>query len=68
MDAAADAPKNQAVMELDMDTWRVSSCHPRLSESANDQEAIELFNIKKPIIPHRDYGLQARPGEGTWYS
>lgn len=63
-------PKNQAVIELDMDAWRVSTFKAVESERLmHNQDAIDLYNIKKPLIPHRDYGLTntARPEAGAWY-
>jgi len=43
-----------------------SACGTR----ADNQEAKKLLKIKKPIIPHRDYGLEnaARPEAGAWYN
>jgi hypothetical protein len=69
-DESADIPKNQAVMELDMDTWRVSSCHSSVTLQADYQEAIKVLKIKKPLIPHREYGLEntARPEANGWYN
>jgi len=67
MEETGDVPKNQAVIELDMNTWRVSS-GLYSGVTANEQEAIQLFNITKPLIPHRHYQIQRRPGAGAWYS
>jgi hypothetical protein len=43
---------------------------PSCEARADDQEAKKLLKIKKPIIPHREYGLAnaARPEAGAWYS
>jgi hypothetical protein len=37
---------------------------------ADCQEAKKLLKIKKPIIPHREYGLAnaARSEAGAWYN
>lgn len=44
--------RNQTVMELDMETWK---------------EAIEVFDIRRSMIPHRSYGQTQAPGSGSWY-
>ncbi|ORY35008.1 Nse4 C-terminal-domain-containing protein [Naematelia encephala] len=44
---------NQAVMELDQETW---------------EEAKRIFKITKSAIPHRDYSKLAVPGSRSWYS
>jgi hypothetical protein len=62
--------KRQVIMEMTMEIWQVS---PPLHRSlplavltVTEQEAIELFDIKKGIIPHRIEEAPAKP-EG-WYA
>ncbi|KAJ9125284.1 hypothetical protein QFC22_000240 [Naganishia vaughanmartiniae] len=45
--------RRQVVMEMTMDVW---------------QEAIELFNIKKGIIPHRQEEVEQKPSASGWYA
>ena len=45
------AGKHQAVLEIDMPTWR---------------QLIEVFDIKKPLIPHREEDNAQIGGKG-WY-
>ncbi|KAJ9101948.1 hypothetical protein QFC19_005030 [Naganishia cerealis] len=45
--------RRQVVMEMTMDVW---------------QEAIELFNIKKGIIPDREEEAEQKPGASGWYA
>ncbi|KAK3991184.1 Non-structural maintenance of chromosomes element 4 A [Cladorrhinum sp. PSN332] len=46
-------PRHQAIMSMDMSTWR---------------DIINVFDIKEPMIPHRQEEAQAGPGAGGWYS
>ncbi|KAK4162451.1 Non-structural maintenance of chromosomes element 4 A [Cladorrhinum sp. PSN259] len=46
-------PRHQAIMSLDMSTWR---------------DIIEAFDIKEPMIAHRQEEAQAGPGARGWYS
>ncbi|WVR08324.1 hypothetical protein IAU60_005377 [Kwoniella sp. DSM 27419] len=53
-DIDGEAVKNQAVVELDMDTWK---------------NAIKTFNITKPQIPNRDYAaIRKQMAGNAWYS
>lgn len=46
--------KHQSVIALDMESW---------------EQLIELFDIKEPMIPHRDEELQQNaPGVKGWYT
>ncbi|KAJ9108928.1 hypothetical protein QFC21_000250 [Naganishia friedmannii] len=45
--------RRQVVMEMTMDVW---------------QEAIELFNIAKGIIPHREEAEEQKPSASGWYA
>ncbi|KAK3310773.1 Nse4 C-terminal-domain-containing protein [Chaetomium strumarium] len=47
------AMRHQAIMSIDMATWR---------------DIIEAFNIKEPMIPHRQEEAQQGPGTRGWYS
>jgi len=47
------ATKHQAIMTLDMPTWR---------------EIIKVFGIKEPMIPHRVEESNSGPGARGWYS
>lgn len=64
--------KRQVIMEMTMEIWQVS---PPLRRSLSlavlmlrKQEAIELFDIKKGIIPHRTEEAAAEPGREGWYA
>lgn len=63
--------KQQMVMELDMATWEVRHIHIALQSlsvtfaDARIQRAIEVFDIKQPIIPQRPKVL-TRIGD-KWY-
>lgn len=48
----ADIVGNQAVMQMDMATWR---------------EAIDMFNIREPLIPTRAPAITAAPSASGWY-
>ncbi|KAK4187280.1 Nse4 C-terminal-domain-containing protein, partial [Podospora australis] len=50
---AKAATRHQAIMSIDMATWR---------------EITEVFNIKEPIIPHRPENEPQGPGARGWYS
>jgi non-structural maintenance of chromosomes element 4 len=50
---SADAAKHQAIFSMDMKTWR---------------EIIETFDIKEPMIPHREVRSTEGPGARGWYS
>lgn len=45
--------KHQAVMSMDMATWR---------------DIIKAFNIKEPMIEHRKEQTNGGPGAKGWYS
>ena len=45
--------KHQAIMELTMDAWK---------------EAIRLFDIREPTIPHRNYTNSQPLSRTGWYS
>lgn len=45
--------KHQAVMSMDMKTWR---------------EIIQAYNIQQPMIEHRKEPEQNGPGARGWYS
>ncbi|GAB1311830.1 hypothetical protein MFIFM68171_02040 [Madurella fahalii] len=45
--------RHQAIMSIDMATWR---------------DIIEAFDIKEPMIPHRQEEEQRGPGARGWYS
>ncbi|KAJ9155267.1 Non-structural maintenance of chromosomes element 4 A [Pleurostoma richardsiae] len=47
------AMKHQAVMAIDMQDWK---------------DVIDAFNIKEPMIPHRQEPVQQGPGARGWYS
>ncbi|RXK38008.1 hypothetical protein M231_04677 [Tremella mesenterica] len=51
-ESQAEKVRNQAVVELDMDTW---------------EEAKRLFNIKECVIPHRRHTTQVMTANG-WYT
>jgi hypothetical protein len=44
--------KHQAVLAMDMATWK---------------ELIEIFNIKEPMIPHREEEGSSHNGARGWY-
>ena len=48
-----DVTRNQAVIELDMDTW---------------EEAKELFHITSSTVPHRHYTETGPLAANTWYA
>ena len=50
---AKTSTRRQAVMSIDMDTWR---------------DIIETFNIREPMIPHREEESTQGPGARSWYS
>lgn len=45
--------KRQAIMSIDMPTWR---------------DLIQAFNIKEPMIEHRQESQTQGPGARGWYS
>ncbi|AEO65171.1 uncharacterized protein THITE_2111901 [Thermothielavioides terrestris NRRL 8126] len=45
--------RHQAIMSIDMATWR---------------DIIDAFDIKEPMIPHREEEAQQGPGARGWYS
>lgn len=45
--------RHQAIMSIDMATWR---------------DMIDIFNITEPMIPHRQEEEQQGPGARGWYS
>ncbi|KAK3330887.1 Nse4 C-terminal-domain-containing protein [Apodospora peruviana] len=47
------AMRHQAIMSIDMEIW---------------QDIIETFDIKEPMIPHREEDEQQGPGARGWYS
>lgn len=47
------AMRHQAIMSIDMDIWR---------------DIIEAFNIREPMIPHREEEQAGGPGARGWYS
>ncbi|KAL2180900.1 Nse4 C-terminal-domain-containing protein [Thermothelomyces heterothallicus CBS 202.75] len=47
------AMRHQAIMSIDMATWR---------------DIIDAFDIKEPMIPHRQEEVQQGPGARGWYS
>ena len=47
------AAKQQAVLSMDMKTWR---------------EIIEVFDLKEPVIEHRREATHGGPGARGWYS
>ncbi|KAK4130156.1 hypothetical protein BT67DRAFT_355022, partial [Trichocladium antarcticum] len=47
------AMRHQAIMSIDMATWR---------------DMIDIFNITEPMIPHRQEEEQQGPGARGWYS
>jgi non-structural maintenance of chromosomes element 4 len=46
-------PRHQSILSIDMPTWR---------------EVIEVFDIKEPLIPHRQEQQTGGPGAKGWYS
>ncbi|KFZ11458.1 hypothetical protein V502_07542 [Pseudogymnoascus sp. VKM F-4520 (FW-2644)] len=48
-----DVSKHQAIFAIDMDTW---------------EELIEVFEIREPIIEHREEVVQRAVGARGWYS
>lgn len=51
-DEEAENVSHQAVMEMDMATWR---------------EAVELFDLREPLIPSRAPAVTAAPSATGWY-
>lgn len=51
--ARRGALRHQQILSIDMPTWRV---------------AIDAFNIKEPMIPHRKEQVSTGPGAKGWYS
>ncbi|KAK4102166.1 hypothetical protein N658DRAFT_423994 [Parathielavia hyrcaniae] len=47
------AMRHQAIMSIDMATWR---------------DIIDAFDIRQPMIPHRQEEMQQGPGARGWYS
>lgn len=47
-----DTKKHQAVLSIDMPMWR---------------DLIKTFNIREPMIPHRQEASQKGPGAKGWY-
>lgn len=66
-DDGDDVPKFQVVLELDMETWKVSRADVILILANLAQEAIRVFEIKKSIIPHRNYQQPASLDPNKWY-
>jgi non-structural maintenance of chromosomes element 4 len=50
---SASSMKHQAIMSIDMETWR---------------DIIDAFDIKEPMIPHRNEDHLQQPGARGWYS
>lgn len=62
-------PTFQVVLELDMETWKVGiSPVLTLCLAHGPQEAIRVFDIKKSVIPHRDYEQPASLDPNKWYA
>ncbi|KAI5464542.1 Nse4 C-terminal-domain-containing protein [Mariannaea sp. PMI_226] len=51
--ARHSASKHQAILSMDMETWR---------------DIIDTFDIKEPMIPHRQETAITGPGARGWYS
>lgn len=47
------ASKHQAILSMDMNTWR---------------EIIDTFELKEPMIKHRKEATNSGPGARGWYS
>lgn len=47
------ASKHQAILSMDMETWR---------------EIIDTFDLKEPMITHRQEATNTGPGARGWYS
>lgn len=47
------AAKHQAILSMDMATWR---------------EIIDTFDLKEPLIKHRKEATHSGPGARGWYS
>lgn len=67
--------KRQVVMEMSMEVWKVSVMDHSTLETLQlivvvlcPQEAIELFGIKKGIIPNREEEAEQRPSASGWYA
>lgn len=45
--------RHQAIMSIDMDTWK---------------DLIKTFDIREPMIPHREEEDARGPGARGWYS
>lgn len=52
MEGESELLRNQTVVEFDMETWK---------------KAIEVFDIREPMIPHRTYQREGGPAQGAWY-
>lgn len=47
------ASKHQAILSMDMETWK---------------EIITVLNLTEPMIEHRAERVTERPGARSWYS
>lgn len=51
--ARHSASKHQAILSMDMETWR---------------DIIDTFDLKEPMITHRQEATNTGPGARGWYS
>jgi hypothetical protein len=70
MEENGDVPKNQAVIELDMDTWRVGSCNAlfvsklmsrkRYSYSTSRNRSSHIVIIKSKNVQAQAHGIVSK--------